>query len=163
MKIRDLIAAVVRRFVKVGLVGLGVAALPTGLLWLQLGRMDRQNELVKEQNQFFRDQNKAITEQFEQTAADTRIVRRAQLLQTLYDCEDGMVEVPVYGDDGRWEKNEDGTWKTKEEKQCVPAASARARYPPAAGVPIQRTECSKTERGSPSRHGLRASGAAAIR
>jgi uncharacterized protein YjbI with pentapeptide repeats len=85
----DVLAAIVRRFVRVGIVGLVLAALPGGfLLWQSL---------------LLREQNKTIQGQVEQQAGDTQIVRRAQLLATIYECE----EAPATVDAPKRETNED--------------------------------------------------------
>lgn len=68
-----LAAALVRRLMRVSFVGLLVAALPIGLLiW---------------QNLLFR-------EQISQQVSDSTIVRRAQLLATIYDCAEPEPEPP---------------------------------------------------------------------
>ncbi len=75
----DLATALVRRVVRVGIAGLLLAALPVILLlW--------QNFLIREQNA-------AIQKQVEQQESDALIVRRAQLLATIYEvvCEDVAV------------------------------------------------------------------------
>ena len=47
-----------------------------------------QNGLIKAQNQYFREQNERTQLQIDAQAADTRIVRRAQLLTTIYELSD---------------------------------------------------------------------------
>ncbi len=76
----DVLAAIVRRVIRVGMVGLLVAVLPGAfLLW--------QNVLIREQNDAIRSQIEQQAEQIEQQTSDTLIVRRAQLLATIYEEE----------------------------------------------------------------------------
>ncbi|MFZ5482116.1 MAG: pentapeptide repeat-containing protein [Myxococcota bacterium] len=72
------IAALLRRVFKIGLIGFVLALLPTWLLW-------RQNILIQEQNVYFRDQTEKMREQIAVEEQNTRAVRRAQLLSTIYD------------------------------------------------------------------------------
>lgn len=74
----EVAAAVVRRALRIGLIGLGLTLLPTWLLW-------RQNELIGEQNLYFRAQTDKLQEQIAAEELNTRTARRAQLLSTLYD------------------------------------------------------------------------------
>ncbi len=74
----DLLAAVVRRVIRVGAVGIIAAIAPGVLLFWQSLMMNRQNKAIHQQNE-------TIQNQFEQQSADTLIVRRAQLLATIYD------------------------------------------------------------------------------
>ena len=77
----DLFAAVVRRVVAVGALGLMVAGATPVLMYFQ--------------NQYFREQNAKIQQQIEAQAEDTRIVRRAQLLTAIYelsDCDQSQLE-----------------------------------------------------------------------
>ncbi len=86
----ELFAAIVRRVSAVGALGLLVAAIPTLLLW-------RQNALIAKQNEYFQDQNAKIQNQLlaqaratQKQEADTLLVRRNELLRTIYEtvsCE----------------------------------------------------------------------------
>ena len=84
----DLFAAIVRRGLAVGVLGLLIAAIPISLLW-------RQNNLIEQQNQYLRDQNSNIQSQLlAQTRStrkqeeDTLLVRRNELLRVVYELED---------------------------------------------------------------------------
>lgn len=74
----EVLAAVVRRAFRIGVIGLGLTLLPTWLLW-------RQNQLISEQNLYFREQTDKLQEQIATEGLNTRTARRAQLLSTLYD------------------------------------------------------------------------------
>ena len=83
----DLFVAIVRRVLTVGALGLLVAAIPTVLLW-------KQNLLIAAQNESFQDQNSKLQAQLVAQAqttrkqeADTLLVRRNELLRTLYELE----------------------------------------------------------------------------
>ncbi len=103
----DVLAAIVRRVVRVGIIGLLVAALP-GLLLVW------QSFLMREQNTAIREQNAAIGTQIAQQASDTLIVRRAQLLATIYEEECEGVEAAEMAETG-------------ERPVCRPKAHPRAR------------------------------------
>lgn len=91
----DLFAAIVRRVVAVGVLGLLVAAVPMLLLW-------RQNGLIADQNEYFQDQNSKIqgqllaqareaksqAEAIRKQEEDTLLVRKNELLRTIYEKED---------------------------------------------------------------------------
>ncbi len=85
----DLIASLLLRMIRVRwvplLVGALVALSPVALLWWQSILIQRQNEALHQQIE-----QQAI--QMEQQAADTLVVRRAQLLATIYDqkCKGGV-------------------------------------------------------------------------
>jgi uncharacterized protein YjbI with pentapeptide repeats len=74
----SVLAALLRRVFKIGMMGFILALLPTYLLW-------RQNVLIQEQNVYFRDQTEKMREQIAVEEQNTRAVRRAQLLSTIYD------------------------------------------------------------------------------
>ncbi len=74
----EVLAAVIRTAFSIGLLGLLVTAVPIGLLW-------RQNDLIAEQNAYFQEQNDKIQLQLANEERNTRVVRRAALLSTLYD------------------------------------------------------------------------------
>ena len=83
----ELFAAIVRRAVKVGTVGLIVALLPSWLLW-------RQNALIAAQNKYFQDQNSKLQGQLDAQSraaikqeADTLLIRRNELLRTIYELK----------------------------------------------------------------------------
>ncbi len=91
----DLGTAIVRRVIRVGLVGLVMAIVPA---ILAIGLTTWQNILIREQNA-------KIQIQIEQQASDTLHVRRAQLLATIYEqeCQEidqikaqGQVDVDVH-------------------------------------------------------------------
>lgn len=103
----DVGAAVVRRVVRVSLIGISVALLPTAMFFWQNWEIRKQSGLFGEQIQKQTNQHslsmQAQTRQLEQQKAqlkqqksDTLIVRRAQLLTTIYDCAE---EQPEVGDD----------------------------------------------------------------
>ncbi len=102
----DLVTALVRRVVRVGIVGLVLAALPAVFLLTQTYLLREQNAAIQEQNAAIRGQNAAIQEQVERQASDTLIVRRAQLLATIYEeeCEDAAELVPQSTTDTRISK-----------------------------------------------------------
>lgn len=122
VELADLGAAIFRRFVRVGLFGLAVAALPLMLLgW--------QNVLIREQNAAMQAQNETISKQVDQQAEDTLIVRRAQLLDTIYACKDEPQEAeqePKPEDTEQEPKPEDAE-SVKATKSCEPRAHIRAR------------------------------------
>ncbi len=116
----ELGAAILRRVIRVGLFGLLVGALPVILLlW--------QNFLIREQNA-------KIQSQIEQQASDTLIVRRAQLLDTIYDevCEPVAHPVtegtsPVTAGNGEEIDTEPDGLIEKSGENCRPRAHLRAR------------------------------------
>ncbi|MEO1365903.1 MAG: pentapeptide repeat-containing protein [Acidobacteriota bacterium] len=77
----ELFAAIVRRVTAVGGLGLAVAAVPMVLLW-------RQNGLIADQNEFFQEQNSKIQKQLDDQAADTLLVRKNELLRTIYETKE---------------------------------------------------------------------------
>jgi|GEM_PF-3511470 len=103
-------AAIVRRIIRVGWIGLAVASLPIVLLFWQ---------------------NMLLQGQIKQQTVDTLIVRRAQLLATIYECE--VEEEPshamVKGEESTEESEitEDGVLDEEAKPRCVPTASRRAR------------------------------------
>jgi len=113
----DLGAAVVRRTIRVGLAGVVLAALPGALLiW----------------------QNLLLQSQVQQQASDTLIVRRAQLLETIYseDCVEVEAggEASVAGDSQNGDRDEENPTEpaaappdTEPELKCRPTAHIRAR------------------------------------
>lgn len=105
----ELGAAIIRRMLGVGFVGLFFAAiLPTWLLWNQNQLLDNQNQLFESQNGLFARQNLALLKQFRSESEDRDIARRAQLLDLIYSCGE-----QVRGDDEAW--------------GCEPAAHPMAR------------------------------------
>ena len=100
----DVAAAIVRRVTRVSLAGLAVAILPTVLLIWQNWEMRKQRELFSQQLEEQR-------AEAQRQAEDTEIVRRAQLLATIYDCADEQ----SLDDEGN------------PPKICKPAAHPRAR------------------------------------
>lgn len=80
-----LLAAVIRRILSIGLVGLLLALVP---IWL----LHRQNLLIEEQNVAILAQNAKIQTQIQNQENDNRIVRRAQLLATIYERSDCSLE-----------------------------------------------------------------------
>ena len=97
------LAAIVRRVVRVGLVGFLLAWVPAIFLCWQSLLMRQQSLLMREQNEAIRTQIEQQQRQIAEQAADTLIVRRAQLLATIYDCE------------------------ANQEEDCKPRANRRAR------------------------------------
>ncbi len=100
----DLVAAILGRLLRIGAFGLIVAAFailtPVVALW-QTVLIREQNAAIREQidqqaaqnarqNTSIRKQNATIQQQVDQQTADTLIVRRAQLLTTIYeeDCQE---------------------------------------------------------------------------
>jgi len=126
----DLGTAIVRRMIRVGVAGLALAALPGALLiW--------QNILLQGQMRQQANQLQLQETQIERQQKDTLIVRRAQLLDTIYseDCvEDGsgkkepaksnsqtgviVIEYPQQSGPGS---------NPKPSNNCFPAAHIRAR------------------------------------
>ena len=104
----ELLAAIVRRVIRVGWIGLAIAALPMSLLvW----------------------QNILIQRQVGQQASDTLIVRRAQLLETIYDCQEEHQSLfaesrPEGAREGESEVSEK---ETDPKSKCRPKAHIRAR------------------------------------
>jgi uncharacterized protein YjbI with pentapeptide repeats len=82
------IAAVIRRVLRVAMVGLAVTLLPTSiLLW--------QNLIMKEQNAYMRVQNQSLREQIELERAESQAARRAELFRLLFavsDCRQGVAD-----------------------------------------------------------------------
>ncbi len=121
----DFIAAVVRRIVRVGWIGLIVAALPSAvMIW--------QSVLIQSQNQKIGEQIAQQGEQFQEQSADTLIVRRAQLLDTLYaqNCRKVPAAIPRVGlarDAPAGEPNTPPSQGETLSEECVPRAHARAR------------------------------------
>lgn len=74
----EVVAAVVRRAFRIGVVALFLTLLPTWLLW-------HQNQLISEQNLYFRRQTDKLQEQIASEELNTRVARRAALLSTIYD------------------------------------------------------------------------------
>jgi hypothetical protein len=84
-------AEILNRLIRVGILGAALAVLPTGMLiW--------QNVLLQDQGKILQSQVQQQQTQIEQQIKDTRIVRRAQLLETIYtvDCEE-----PTEGDEAK--------------------------------------------------------------
>ena len=144
----EVLAAVLRRVVRVGWVGLAVASLPIVVLVWQSFMMREQNAAMREQNAHMREQNAAIRTQNEQIAtqnetmqrqvdqqaADTLIVRRAQLLETIYDCEVEELAAGSEDDESKAPKVEGDS-----KPVCQPKAHIRARQEAAlAFVKIER-------------------------
>ena len=138
----EMLAAMFRRVINVGIVGIVVAGLPLAvLLWQSLlmreqnaairiqnkqiqtqfeqqkGLMQEQNAEMREQNVAIRTQNETMRRQVNHQAADTLIVRRAQLLDIIYECEEPEVE----------ESKVKETEPTAEPSVCKPKAHRRAR------------------------------------
>jgi uncharacterized protein YjbI with pentapeptide repeats len=80
----DLLIALARRLIRVGAVGVLMAALPAALLLHQNWLMSAQNDLVREQNAFFRDQNQKISQQLALQIEESWLSRRRELLAALY-------------------------------------------------------------------------------
>ena len=112
----EVLAAVVKRIVRVGFVGFVLALLPGAfLVWQNLlirSQIKLQADQVDQQATMIRQQANQIALQ----ATHTLIVRRAQLLATIYDedCEDvpGVGHEPI---------------AKAPERKCQPRANARAR------------------------------------
>ena len=115
----DVLAAIVRRVVRVGVVGLLVTMVPAGFLLYQSILMRQGNGAIREQITLMGQGNEAIRRQIEQQAADTLIVRRAQLLATIYeeDCYDAEENAA----------DNDTTQNKRPDAICRPRAHARAR------------------------------------
>jgi hypothetical protein len=82
----DLAAAITRRLINVGIIGLFFASIfPAGLLlW--------QNTLIRSQNEYFQQQNQHLQEQNKVILDDSTRARRAQLIATIYDEDCNLVE-----------------------------------------------------------------------
>lgn len=114
------LAAIVRRVIRVGVFGVVLGAIPT---LMTAGFLVYQSLLMREQNVSIRDQ-------IVQQTADTLVVRRAQLLATIYeeDCDavvsEDAIESKADSSD-RSEEVKNGSVST--EKVCRPRAHLRAR------------------------------------
>ncbi len=122
----DLVTALVQRVVRVGIVGLLLAALPAIFLLIQTFLL--------------REQNAALQNQIEQQASDTLIVRRAQLLATIYDeeCEDEPDEAPATVETAEGETS-----------QNVPASAPEPEKAPSEVEPVETADAGDPERASP--------------
>ncbi len=115
----DLFTAIARRVLRIGVFGLVVATFaiftPLVTLW---------------QSFLIRDQNTTIQRQVEQQAADNLIVRRAQLLATIYEekCQDSPPAAEsAEGEESPAAPAESAEGEESPERACAPRAHVRAR------------------------------------
>ncbi len=122
------LAAIVRRVVRVGFVGAALAAIPTALTG---GFLVHQSTLMKEQNDALQIQNDTLGSQIDQQAADTLVVRRAQLLATIYeeDCEEVLIKAEPADELEEGAEGDSSAEKTPSDMKevCQQRAHPRAR------------------------------------
>lgn len=80
--------AIVRRLVRVGMIGALLALLPTLILVHQNWLIAGQNSLIGEQNQYYREQNAKLQIQIDRQAQEVRHTRRTELLSVVYGVVD---------------------------------------------------------------------------
>lgn len=84
----DVAGAIVRRLVRVGVMGAMLALLPTLILVHQNWLIAGQNELIEQQNDYYREQNGKLQIQIDNQAAEVRHARRTELLGIVYGTVD---------------------------------------------------------------------------
>ncbi len=80
----EVCAAVTRRVLSIGLLGIIIACVPTAIMWRQAELMSSQNELIRQQNMFFKQQISGVQDQIAQQATTEILSRRAQLVDAIY-------------------------------------------------------------------------------
>ncbi|MCP4546843.1 MAG: pentapeptide repeat-containing protein [bacterium] len=80
-------AAIVRRLIRIGLIGLLFALIIPLLAWQQNKLLDTQNALIITQNTYLQKQIETQQEQIRQQTLEAKRVRRTQLLSIVYDTE----------------------------------------------------------------------------
>ncbi len=90
----EVLTALARRVIRVGLFGVMLAVVPSLFLMHQNYLMHVQNGLVRDQNAYFQEQNQKISQQLELQIEETYLARRQKLLNALYQPQPGCRVTP---------------------------------------------------------------------